>query len=79
MPITVTKISEAFYIATAAPPHIQEAWSTPEPLRVHQLCQELSKRGGHQVDIGDAIDQADRDWIEKSREPFIPPWVKSQN
>ena len=79
MPIKVTKISEAFYIATATPPQIQEAWSTLEPLRMHRLCDELVNRGIHQTDIMDAIDQADRDWIEKSREPFTPPWLKSQN
>lgn len=72
MPITVTKISEAFYIATATLPHIQEAWPTPEPLRLHQLCRELSERGGHQVDIGDAVDQADRDWIEKGPSFSVP-------
>ena len=65
MPITVTKISEALYIVTATPPHIQEAWSTPEPLRMHRLCEELINRGMHQVDVGDAIDQADRDWLRK--------------
>jgi len=63
MAIKVTKVSEAFYRVTAAPPHVGEAWSSSVPLRLQQLCQELLAREAHQTDIGDAIDEADRDWL----------------
>jgi hypothetical protein len=64
MPKTVTKISEAYYRATATPPHVNESWSSTEPLRMHKLCDELIARGAHQTDVGDAIDQADREWFK---------------
>ena len=67
MPITVTKISEALYTATATPPHVQNAWSTTEPLRANQLWQELLVRGGHQIDVGDAFDEADWNWLNRNR------------
>jgi len=53
--ISITKVSEAFYEASATPPHVLEAWSTPAPLRLQQLCDELLARKAHQTDIGDAI------------------------
>jgi len=75
MAINVTKISEAYYVATATPPHVREIWSTSEPLRLHKLSNALIEMGGHQVDIGDAVDTADRDWLEKSLVPYTPPWL----
>jgi hypothetical protein len=63
MPITITEISEAYYRASATPPHVLESWSSTDPLRLHQVCKELIARGVHQTDVGDAIDQADRDWL----------------
>ena len=63
MSIIVTKVSEAFYEASATPPHVVEAWSTPAPLRLQQLCDELFARKAHQTDIGDAINDADREWL----------------
>lgn len=65
MPITVTKISEAFYTASAVPPAVEEPWSTLEPLRMHRLFEELIARGAHQVDIGGAINDADRVWLQQ--------------
>ena len=62
MPITVTKVSEAYYTATATPPHVGEQWSTEAPLRMHRLCEELIARGVHQVD------DADRDWLRQKRD-----------
>jgi len=63
MPISITKISEAYYRASATPPHVLAPWSATEPLRMHQVCNELIARVVHQTDVGDAIDQADRDWL----------------
>jgi hypothetical protein len=68
MPITVTKISEAFYTASAVPPHVDEPWSALEPLRMHPLCEELIARGAHQVDVGDAINDADRVWLQQKQD-----------
>jgi len=68
MAIRVTKISEALYTATATPPHVGEPWSTGEPLRMHQLCEQLLARGVHQVDVGDAINDADREWLMRGKE-----------
>jgi hypothetical protein len=67
MPITVTKISEAFYRVSATPPHVSEPWSAPEPLRMHQVCNELLARGVHQIDASDAINDADRDWLTSKK------------
>jgi hypothetical protein len=63
MAIIVTKVSDALYRAEVTPPHGVEAWSTPAPLRLQQLCDELFARKAHQTDIGDAIDDADREWL----------------
>jgi hypothetical protein len=52
MSLIVTKVSEALYAATATPPHSREGWATKEPIRLHQLCQELLAIGLHQVDVG---------------------------
>ena len=67
MAITVTKISEAFYRVLATRPHVSEEWSAPEPLRMHPVCEELIARGVHQTDAGDAINEADREWLESKR------------
>lgn len=63
MAIIITKVSEAFYEASATHPHVRKAWWTPVPLRLKQLCDQLFARIAHQTDIGDAIDDADREWL----------------
>jgi len=65
--ITVTKISEAFYVAAVTPPDMAQPWSTAEPVRMHVLAEQLLQLGLHQVNVGDAIDQADRDWIREKQ------------
>ena len=64
MSLIVTTVSEALYTAAATPPHSREEWATKEPIRLHQLCKELLAIGLHQVDVGDAIDEADRKWLQ---------------
>jgi hypothetical protein len=32
---------------------------------MHLLCEELIARGAHQVDVGDAINDADREWLQR--------------
>jgi len=64
MALIVTKVSEAFYTAATTPPNSREVWNTAEPVRLHQLCQQLEALGCHQVEIGDAVDDADRKWFQ---------------
>jgi hypothetical protein len=68
MALIVTKISEAFYTATATPPSSREAWNTPQPIRLKQLYERLLELGLHQVDVGDAINDADREWFRQMLE-----------
>lgn len=68
MALRVTKVSEAFYTAAATPPHVREKWETEKPLRMHQLLDQLLALGVHQVDVGDAINEADRNWFQQSLE-----------
>src|SRR5580698_4533821 len=65
MPIKVVKVTQAMYIAEATPPHSNAPWSTSQPMRFHELCEQLLNRGGHQTDVADAVDSADREWEEK--------------
>lgn len=68
MALIVTKVSEAFYTATATPPHSVDAWNTSEPVRQYQLGEQLLALGLHQVDVGDAINEADRKWSQQMLE-----------
>ena len=68
MAITITKVSEAYYTATASRPHVGKPWSSTEPLRMHLLCEELIARGAHQVDVGDGINDADRVWLQQKQD-----------
>jgi len=68
MALTVTKISDAFYTATATPPSSREAWNTPQPIQLKQLYERLLELGLHQVDVGDAINDADREWFRQALE-----------
>jgi hypothetical protein len=70
MPIKVKRVSEALYVAGASRPQIREDWFTTDPIRSHQLCQELLTRGGSQVDIAGALDEADWNWLN-SQEPRL--------
>jgi len=67
MSIKVTKVSQAYYGVVAMPPDVYEPWSSTELLRLNDLCAELTARGAHQREVGDAIDQADRDWLDRAR------------
>ena len=69
--IEVTKISDDLYIAGATPPDVSEAWSTPAPIRGRQLTRELIERRSHSSDVGDAMYNADPQWVEKLRDPYI--------
>ncbi|MFC5864327.1 hypothetical protein ACFPT7_18620 [Acidicapsa dinghuensis] len=68
--LEVKKIAEDLYIAIATPPEVDEEWFTPKALSAHQLIKELSNRGAHSTDIGDAMYQQDPAWLEKAQGPY---------
>jgi hypothetical protein len=65
MALTVTVTKQGLYEATATPPHVSSPWSTTVPIPARQLIEELSRRGCHQQDIGDALYEQDPKWVEK--------------
>ncbi|HEX8711534.1 MAG TPA: hypothetical protein VF730_06650 [Terracidiphilus sp.] len=71
MAIRIQKVSESSYTARLLIPDmpaVKAAWSTCEPMTVDQLFEELVDRGAHQVDIEDAIADADRQWTQNRKE-----------
>jgi hypothetical protein len=63
MTIRITRVRDT-YVAEVTPPHGGDrAWTTTEPLRARELIEELSRRGCHQTDIGDAFYEADEAWL----------------
>jgi hypothetical protein len=76
MGLRVQKISDDLYTAKVTlpgVPAVKNAWSTTEPLTGNQLCNALLKLGCHQTDIGDALYEQDRNWVEKLRGSSTPP------
>ena len=73
MPIRVKKVSDDLYLVSATPPDVDEEWSPTEQLSGRELTRILIEKGGHQQDIGDAMYDADPMWVEKLRDPYIPP------
>jgi hypothetical protein len=68
--IQVKKVAEDLFVAIATPPEANEAWFTSEPLSAHKLLRQLSKRGCHSIDIADALNEQDPQWIEKAQGPY---------
>ena len=63
MAIKITRVADK-YLADVTPPHGGGvAWSATEPLSAKELIQELTERGCHQTDIGDAFYEADDAWV----------------
>ncbi len=68
MSIKITKVGDSRYLAQLALPDmpaVKAEWSTPEPMGIDQVIEELLKRGAHQTDIGDAFYAADPTWLTK--------------
>jgi hypothetical protein len=65
MSLNVRKMINGLYEVKATPPHVNEAWSSSEPVSVQRLIDELKARGCHQQDIGDALYEQDPKWVEK--------------
>jgi hypothetical protein len=68
--LEVKKLADDLYVAIATPPEVDEVWFTPEPLSARKLIKQLSNRGGHSTDIGDAMYQQDAEWLEKAQGPY---------
>jgi len=66
MGLSIRKLSDGLYEASATPPHVSQAWNTSSPLAARDLVRELLSRGCHQQDIGDAMHSADPDWVSKT-------------
>jgi len=65
MAITISRNGDG-YVAEVTPPHAGgTAWSTSVPVSARQLVRELTRRGCHETDIGDAFYEADPAWILK--------------
>jgi hypothetical protein len=63
VPISIVRVGD-LYEATVSPPHGRSiAWTTPQPLAVDALAEELRNRGCHQTDIGDGFYDADPEWL----------------
>jgi hypothetical protein len=68
MSIKITRAGEGLYSAELTLPDmpaVKAEWSTPEPMGADQLIDELTRRGAHQTDIGDAFYAANPDWLTK--------------
>jgi hypothetical protein len=58
------------YVAIATPPEVDEVWFTPEPLSARKLLKQLSNRHCHSIDIADALNEQDPEWIAKAQGPY---------
>lgn len=65
MGLSIKKMPSGLYQATATPPHVKDAWTTPKPLTAREVMKELEARGWHQQHIGDALYEQDPNWVEK--------------
>lgn len=63
MALNIRITPNGLYEATATPPHVSSPWSTKTPIPARQLIEELSARGCHQQDIGDALYEQDPNWL----------------
>jgi hypothetical protein len=63
MAVTIRRIGDG-YLAEVTPPHGGgTAWTTPAPIGAEELVRELTSRGCHRTDIGDALYAADDAWL----------------
>jgi len=63
--LKIRKVADNSYRVTAAPPHVEAAWSSDRALSGEEPIQELLARGCHQQDVGDALYEEDAAWLEK--------------
>jgi len=63
--LSIKKVGDREYIASATSPHVTTAWATDRPMPARELVKELQARGCHQKDVGDALYEQDPLWLEK--------------
>jgi hypothetical protein len=68
--LQVKKVAQDLYEASATPPEIDEAWSTPEPMSARRLLTQLIDRGCHSIDAADVLNEQDPEWIAKAKGPY---------
>lgn len=73
MALKILRVSDDLYSVSATPPDVRQEWSPAEPVSGRHLTRELIERGAHQVDVADAMNDADPDWIRKLRDPYDRP------
>jgi hypothetical protein len=77
MTLTIRKVSDDLYTASATPPDVREEWSTNEPLTREQLTGELTARGAHQIDVADVIFEQEPLGVQLTAERYFS-WRKLQ-
>lgn len=73
MALKIVRVSDDLYSVYATPPDVRQEWSPAEPVRGRHLTRELIERGAYQIDVADAMNDADPDWIRKLRDPYDRP------
>jgi hypothetical protein len=63
MAINITRVQGKYTATTTAPHGSSNVWQTEEPLTAADLIDMLRRRGCHQTDIGDAMYEADPEWL----------------
>jgi hypothetical protein len=63
--LTIFRLGERLYIATVTPPHCKNERMSLQPIELRQLIAELEDIGCHQQDIGDALYEADPEWLDR--------------
>jgi hypothetical protein len=68
--LTIKKLADDLYTVEATPPEVDDAWVTPEPMSARKIIKQLTDRGCHTIDIADALNEQDPDWIAKEKGPY---------
>lgn len=63
--LSIKKVGDRKYMASATPPHVTTPWTTDRPMPARELVKELEALGCHQQDVGDALYEQDPLWLEK--------------
>lgn len=72
MAIRIDRIGDR-YTAVVSPPHGGgTAWETVRPVPIEDLIDQLTRRGCHQTDIGDALYDADPEWLLRLEQEADP-------
>lgn len=59
--VTIQRTDDG-YLADVGPPHADRDWSTTSPIKLKPLMGMLRELNCHEVDIADALTEADPEW-----------------